>query len=113
MSAAASASSHSVGAEFETDSEKSQRSQTVNQEEIARLAYALWQSRGCPDGSPEQDWFAAEEKIRASYELPTGELPTVELPAGEAAADHQLPEKLRPSLERHLLSPRTEAERIA
>jgi len=35
-------------------------------EEIAQLAYSLWQARGCPYGSPEQDWFAAErEKILA------------------------------------------------
>jgi hypothetical protein len=31
---------------------------------IARLAYAYWQGRGCPDGSPEEDWFRAEEELR-------------------------------------------------
>jgi hypothetical protein len=35
-------------------------------EEIAQLAYSLWQARGCPHGSAEEDWFAAErEKILA------------------------------------------------
>ncbi|MFZ0590054.1 MAG: DUF2934 domain-containing protein [Bryobacteraceae bacterium] len=34
------------------------------QEDIARLAYALWQARGCPEGSAEQDWFEAEQKIQ-------------------------------------------------
>jgi len=29
-------------------------------EEIAALAYSLWQARGCPEGSPEDDWFNAE-----------------------------------------------------
>ena len=31
--------------------------------EISRLAYSLWCQRGCPDGSPEVDWFAAEQKF--------------------------------------------------
>ena len=29
-------------------------------EQIAALAYALWQERGCPEGSPDVDWFQAE-----------------------------------------------------
>jgi hypothetical protein len=32
-------------------------------EEIARLAYSLWQARGCPVGSPETDWFRAEQEM--------------------------------------------------
>lgn len=28
--------------------------------EIATLAYQLWQDRGCPIGSPDEDWFLAE-----------------------------------------------------
>jgi hypothetical protein len=27
---------------------------------IAELAYYLWRERGCPDGSPEEDWYKAE-----------------------------------------------------
>jgi activator of HSP90 ATPase len=34
-------------------------------EQIANLAYAIWESRGCQGGSPEEDWFAAEQKLRA------------------------------------------------
>ena len=33
-------------------------------EEIARLAHALWEARGCPAGSPEEDWFHAETELR-------------------------------------------------
>jgi hypothetical protein len=36
----------------------------ADQEEIARLAYAYWVERGCPDGSPEEDWFRAETVLR-------------------------------------------------
>jgi hypothetical protein len=33
--------------------------------DIANLAYSLWQSRGCPDGSPEEDWFRALDQLRS------------------------------------------------
>ncbi len=32
-------------------------------EDIASLAYALWQERGCPEGSSEEDWFRAEQEL--------------------------------------------------
>jgi hypothetical protein len=34
-------------------------------EDIARLAHSLWQARGCPEGSPEEDWFHAVHNLRA------------------------------------------------
>jgi len=37
-------------------------------EDIAALAYAIWQARGCPDGSPEEDWFHAAQELRARGE---------------------------------------------
>ena len=30
---------------------------------VAELAYTLWKSRGCPIGSPEEDWFKAEQEL--------------------------------------------------
>jgi hypothetical protein len=33
--------------------------------EIAALAYELWQARGCPLGSPDEDWFRAAEELRS------------------------------------------------
>ena len=30
---------------------------------VAKLAYRLWEERGCPLGSPEVDWFAAEQAM--------------------------------------------------
>lgn len=34
-------------------------------EEIRRLAreYEYWFARGCPEGSPEEDWFRAEQDV--------------------------------------------------
>lgn len=34
-------------------------------EETATLAHTLWQARGCPDGSPNEDWFQASEMLRS------------------------------------------------
>jgi hypothetical protein len=37
----------------------------ANQQDIAALAYRLWQARCCPEGSPEEDWFRAAEQLRS------------------------------------------------
>ena len=33
--------------------------------DIAALAYELWQSRGRPEGSAEEDWFNAVKELRS------------------------------------------------
>jgi len=33
---------------------------------VERLAYKLWSQRGRPLGSPDVDWFAAEQAVYAS-----------------------------------------------
>jgi hypothetical protein len=33
--------------------------------EIAARAHQLWQDRGCPEGSPDEDWFRATEELRS------------------------------------------------
>jgi hypothetical protein len=38
---------------------------TFGHDDIAALAYALWQARGCPEGSPQEDWFHAAEQLRS------------------------------------------------
>ena len=37
--------------------------ENADQSLIRLLAYELWQGRGCPDGSDQEDWFAAEEEL--------------------------------------------------
>lgn len=39
------------------------------EEEIAALAIQLWQLRGCPEGSPEVDWYCALEALRAGLRI--------------------------------------------
>lgn len=33
----------------------------VRHDEVQELAYRLWEERGCPLGSPDEDWLRAEE----------------------------------------------------
>jgi hypothetical protein len=32
-------------------------------EQIEKLAYQMWEGRGRPLGSPEEDWFHAEQQL--------------------------------------------------
>jgi hypothetical protein len=41
---------------------------SMNQD-IAKLAYALWQQRGYPYGSPEFDWFEAERTLSGAPKM--------------------------------------------
>jgi hypothetical protein len=42
-------------------------SQTIiSEDEIARRAYSIWQSRGCPPGDGSEDWRAAEAELMAT-----------------------------------------------
>lgn len=43
-----------------------------DQQEIAILAYYFWQDRGCPIGSPEEDWFRAEQALKATHNTAEG-----------------------------------------
>jgi hypothetical protein len=40
-------------------------SEVTTEEQIARLAYALWEARGGNGGSAEEDWLRAEQEILA------------------------------------------------
>ena len=40
---------------------------------IAALAYEYWQRRGCPIGSPELDWFKAEEEVKIWLQAEKGD----------------------------------------
>jgi Protein of unknown function (DUF2934) len=67
--------------------------QELNRHElIARRAYQRWQARGCPVGSPETDWFQAEEEItqdsEAAWEItPEG---TVQSASTTEAQEHEV-----------------------
>ena len=51
-------------AETEAGSPAYTAEQQLSREDIARLAYSLWQARGCPIGNSEEDWLRAEQELR-------------------------------------------------
>ena len=58
-------------------------------ESIQQLAYQLWQQRGGAGGSPEDDWYQAEQMLAGDLEY--GETPQ---PQQQAVAEHQsIPER--------------------
>ena len=42
---------------------------SLDQRRTALLAHEFWRARGCPEGSPEEDWFLAEEQLRHQQEF--------------------------------------------
>ena len=49
----------------ETERDLTANAREVGEQDIAALAYELWKARGCPVGSPEQDWFSAVEQLHS------------------------------------------------
>ena len=45
---------------------------TIHTEGIAALAYKLWQERGCPIGSDQEDWFRAENELKNRKAMAAG-----------------------------------------
>src|SRR5579863_8126686 len=54
-----------AGPESPQDAAQNVISEPGNQEAISALEYELWIQRGCPLGSPEVDWFRAEEEFKS------------------------------------------------
>lgn len=55
---------------------------TSLQQQIELRAYQIWQERGSPVGTPETDWFKAEQELTAA--TPEGVLSSVAREAGAA-----------------------------
>jgi Protein of unknown function (DUF2934) len=53
--------------------------------DIATLAYQLWQARGCPEGSPEIDWFQAEQLLRDPIQTAGSQVSDLLLTRGASA----------------------------
>ena len=43
----------------------SQATSAFGHDDIAALAHELWQARGCPEGSPDEDWLQAVKQLRS------------------------------------------------
>lgn len=62
---------------------------------IGELAYRLWQARGCPAGSAEQDWLDAEKQLRLAQRAAEPRAP--EARAGESKASNAIDRSLQES----------------
>lgn len=49
---------------FEPAVERNTAESAIEHDKIALLAYSYWEARGCPHGSPEEDWLRAESDLR-------------------------------------------------
>jgi len=58
-------------------------SMPVSQQELRERAYRLWEARGRPHGSANEDWRAAEAELRAERDAAAGPLE----PLAKKAAD--------------------------
>src|SRR5689334_11879397 len=47
------------------------------EDDIRILAYALWERRGSPYGSPDEDWFHAKALLEDAHRVLAAELPQV------------------------------------
>jgi hypothetical protein len=63
---------HSAGAHRQTQALAPASSSFLEHTEIVELAHQMWQARGCPEGSPQQDWFDAAAQIRARLSAGAG-----------------------------------------
>lgn len=46
------------------ESEAPVTEEVIDREELTRLAQWHWEMRGSPEGSPDEDWFWAEDELR-------------------------------------------------
>jgi hypothetical protein len=53
----------SIQAESASRFGDSHESAALDPEIVARLAHSYWEARGCQGGSPEEDWFRAEQEL--------------------------------------------------
>jgi hypothetical protein len=57
---------HSQSAHLQTKTSVNRHGiQTFGHHETAELAHSLWQARGCPFGSQDEDWYRAKAELIA------------------------------------------------
>jgi hypothetical protein len=70
---------------------------------VRAKAFELWQARGCPMGSPEQDWFSAKQSISgadSSSSPPRARAQSEELPLGLCIVEEPSSGNSKPPLSR-------------
>jgi hypothetical protein len=52
-----------AAASAEADSEH--KDLLLSHDDVSRLAYSYWETRGCEAGSADEDWYRAEAELKA------------------------------------------------
>ena len=76
-------------------------SAAIDPNAIRDRAYARWQERGCPAGSPEHDWLEAERELARERLVNVEAAPVEQAPPSSAAPSGKPP---RPTLKREPVS---------
>jgi len=50
-------------AEIQESAARVSNTEPTCEDVISKRAYELWLERGCPEGSPEEDWYRAEREV--------------------------------------------------
>jgi hypothetical protein len=50
-------------AEIQESAARVSNTEPRSEDVISKRAYELWLERGCPEGSPEEDWYRAEREL--------------------------------------------------
>ncbi|MET0409641.1 MAG: DUF2934 domain-containing protein [Polyangiaceae bacterium] len=75
----------------------------IDSSQIHERAYARWQERGCPGGSPDHDWFEAEQElVREQAAIAAGSVKPVAVLAAAPSPEPQA----RPVEKKRVRSPR-------
>jgi hypothetical protein len=43
-----------------------EQKQTLNCDEVAKVAWSIWQQEGCPHGRDQEHWLKAEQQVLAA-----------------------------------------------
>jgi hypothetical protein len=79
---------------------KMEKRMNIDEKETANRAYALWEARGRPIGSPDTDWFEAEFQLRTALDIPRPVRPE---PRDQKGNDGHLPIEGSAPSSRHVL----------
>jgi len=55
---------HQTGRTMDTGQVNEHGVAIFHHNDVAALAYHFWHDRGCPEGSPEEDWLRAARELR-------------------------------------------------
>jgi hypothetical protein len=72
------------------------QSTTIDPSAVRDRAYSRWQARGCPEGSPEQDWLDAERELTREHAAKLELVPEPSVPEASPVATKEVSKRSKP-----------------